>query len=59
MGLNPNAISKNMKCRTQWVGEVTNAELFAAKVKLAGAVILILAYALVMTLVVLSNLPPP
>jgi hypothetical protein len=58
MGLNPNAISKNMKCRN-WTSEVTADEIFAAKVKLIGAVILILADALVLTLIGFPNLPPP
>jgi hypothetical protein len=46
MGLNPNAVS--LKCRTQWTTEVTNAEIFAAKVKLAGALLLIVVDSLIL-----------
>lgn len=49
MGLNPNAVS-SMKCGT-WSRTVTDAELLAAKVKLAGAVLLILVDSLVLMLV--------
>lgn len=46
MGLNPNAVS--IKCRTQWTRTVTDAELLAAKVKLAGALLLIVVDSLIL-----------